>query len=272
MKVVAVTNRKGGVGKSTMAAHIAAGLATIGFRVGLVDTDSQGHCGLMLSMPDENGLFNLLIEKYPIEHVVRAVPPENYSTTDHPAQGALFLLPSSERTFQIPYMLQPDESFLFLQYMDDMAARYQLDTILIDTSPTTSMFDGSVYLAADGFLYVTECERLSLDGIQTAIEHMDRFARQRRQYLNRDSRVVGIIPNKLRADTRLHRHNVAQLAEAFPGLVWSPVTLRVLWAEATNVSELIYTYAPSGVEARDAWNLVNNTAKVLQQWQTEERS
>ena len=41
--IIAVTNRKGGVGKSTIASHIAAGLATKGYYVGLVDTDSQGN-------------------------------------------------------------------------------------------------------------------------------------------------------------------------------------------------------------------------------------
>jgi cellulose biosynthesis protein BcsQ len=203
-----------------------------------------------------------------MEHVVRYVPPENYSTTDQPALGELYLLPSSERTHQIPFMLQPDETFLFLQCMEDMGARYKLDVVIIDTSPTLSPFDTSVYLATDGFVYVTECERLSFDGIMTAIDHMERFARQR----HRESRIVGIIPNKLRADTRNHRHNISKLAEAFPGLVWTPITLRILWSEATNVGELIYTYAPSGMEARDAWKMVDNTSKVLQAWQTEEKT
>jgi cellulose biosynthesis protein BcsQ len=156
--------------------------------------------------------------------------------------------------------------------MEDMGARYNLDAVIIDTSPTLSPFDTSVYLATDGFVYVTECERLSFDGIMTAIDHMERFARQRRQYLHRESRIVGIIPNKLRADTRNHRHNISKLAEAFPGLVWTPITLRILWSEATNVGELIYTYAPSGMEARDAWKMVDNTSKVLQAWQTEEKT
>jgi chromosome partitioning protein len=270
MKIVAVTNRKGGVGKSTIATHISAGLATMGYNVGLVDTDSQGHCSLMMGMPEENGLFNLLIEKRPMQQAVRLIPPEHYSTADHPSTGNLYLIPSSDRTYQIPHMLKPDESFLFLQTMEQFAESYSLDVIIIDTNPTMSLFDGAIYLAADGYIYVTECERLSFDGIQKAIEQMERFGTQRRQYLGRESRILGIIPNKLRADTRNHRHNISKLAEVFPGLVWTPLILRTVWTEATNAEELVYTYAPTGQEADDAWRIVEKLAKALQAWQTAE--
>jgi chromosome partitioning protein len=272
MKILCTTNRKGGVGKSTMATHLAAGIATLGYNVALVDTDSQGHCSLMLGMPEENGLFNVMIDKNPIEECMHPVPPENYSTPDFPSRGNLYLLPSSDRTYQIPHMLKPDESFLFLQTMEQVGEMFALDIIVIDTNPTMSLFDGAIYLAADGYIYVTECERLSFDGIQKAIEQMERFGVQRRQYLGRDSRIIGIIPNKLRADTRNHRHNISRLAEVFPGLVWTPVTLRTIWTEATNAEELVYTYAPSGPEAGDAWRIVERTMKVVEQWQAAEKS
>lgn len=270
MKIIAVTNRKGGVGKSTMATHIAAGMATLGNNVALIDTDSQGHAGLMLGMPDENGLFNVLIEKQPLEQVVRLVASENYSTADHPSKGNLYLLPSSDKTYKIPYELGPDESFLFLETMEQFGKDYNLDLIIIDTNPTMTMFDGAVYLAADGYIYVTECERLSLEGVQKAIEQMQRFGSSRQRYLGRDSRVLGIIPNKLRASTFVHRHNITALAEQYPGLVWTPITLRTIWTEASNAQELVYTYAPTGQEARDTWDMVERTVKALEAWQATE--
>jgi chromosome partitioning protein len=271
MRIIAVTNRKGGVGKSTMATHIAAGLAAMGCNVALVDTDSQGHAGLMLAMPDENGLYAALIEKQPLQDVVRLVAPESYSTPDLPSRGHLYLLPSSDRTYKVPFELRQEESFLFLEKLEEMGQLFALDAIIIDTNPTLSLFDGAVYLAADDYIYVTECERLSLDGVQSAVEQMQTFSRQRRKYLNRESRVMGIIPNKFRANTLIHRENISAIAQHFNTedrkIVWPPVTLRTAWVEAANLQELVYTYAPTGQETRDAWDVVRRTAEAIE-WQT----
>lgn len=278
--IITVTNRKGGVGKSTMSAHIAAGLATIGYNVALVDTDSQGHAAALLGMAEEDGLYSLLIDKVPAEQVLREVPQQQYMTGDPlsegilkslereamPSPGRLYLVPSSAFTYRIPYLLEPTETFLFLSKMESIKTAYSLDVIIIDTSPTLSLFDGAIYLAADGVLYVTECEMLSFDGVAKAMSQMESFASQRQQYLQRDSRVIGIIPNKMRARTRLHRHNIRLLGEAFPGKVWAPVILGTIWTEATNSRELVYTYAPSGQEAADAWAIVKRTEQEVEAW------
>ena len=264
MKIIAVTNRKGGVGKSTMTTHIAAGLALAGLNVGIVDTDSQGHAGLMLGQADENGLYAALIEKRPLEEVVRLVDPARYMPEKFPSEGgALWLLPSSDRTYRIPLELQQDENFLFLETLEQFGALGSLDAILIDTNPTLSLIDGAVWLAADGYLYVTECERLSIDGVQVAIQQMLRSSQQRATYLHRQSHIMGIIPNKMRPNTAVHRMNISAIAQAYPGLVWPPVTLRTAWVEAANLQEMIFRYAPDGQEARDAAALVAKMMEAL---------
>jgi chromosome partitioning protein len=262
--VIAVTNRKGGVGKSTVSTHLAAGLATRGYQVAIVDTDSQGHAALMLGMPDENGLYNVMIDKQPMEAALRLVPQEQYSTPDDPARGNLWLLPSSDKTFQIPDRLEPDETFLFVALMDALGEGLNLDYIIIDTNPTLSLLDGAIWMAVDGYLYVTECSRLSFDGVNRAIEQLQRFSAQRKKFLHRDSRVLGIIPNKMRMDTKLHRYNVEKLGEGYPGLVWTPMRLRIAWEEATNNQELMYTYSPGGQEADDAWAIVTRAIREME--------
>lgn len=267
MKVVTVTNRKGGVGKSTMAVHLAAGLAISGYRVGLIDTDSQGHAGLMLNMPEENGLYNILVGGRSIEACVYEVPADNYAPADNPPQGALFLLPSSDQTYKIPYELPSTEVFAVLEMVEVMAEVYQLDVLIIDTNPTMSLFDGHIYMATDGFIYVTECERLSFDGVEKATAQITNLAKSRRRYLGRASDIIGIIPNKLRANTILHRTNIASLAQVYGAVVWQPITLRTAWAEAANLNETVYRYMPTGQEARDAWYITEQVERVLQAWE-----
>lgn len=265
VKIIAVTNRKGGVGKSTMSSHIAAGLALKGYRVGLVDTDSQGHGGLMLGSRPEDGLFNLLINKNPLDDVVRLIPQENYAPS--PCNGMLMLIPSAERTYQIPYMLQQDESFLFLEKMEEFAARGSLDFIVIDTNPSLSLFDGSIYMATDAFIYVTECETMSLEGVRSAFEQMQRFSQQRKKYLGRESRILGIIPNKFRQNTIIHQHNIDALRGAFGDLVWDPIPLRTIWTESSNFYQPVFFSAPESAAADDARRIVDLTEKALVSWQ-----
>ena len=253
MKTYTVTNRKGGVGKSTIAAHVAGGLALRGLRVGLIDTDSQAHAGLMLGVRDGNGLYAALVEHKPLNHVVLDVP--KYEN--------LWLISSGDKTFRIAHEMSESDSFAFVELCDRFAEQYKLDVIIVDTAPSMSKLDGAIYLATDGFIYPTECEMLSLDGLREAIDQMKRFAATRQRYIQRDTEVIGIIPTKMRPNTSLHRHNIAMLAEAFPGLVWTPIRLKTLWAEATNAYELIYSYAPNGEEATDAWAVVERVQRGL---------
>lgn len=265
--IIAVTNRKGGVGKSTISSHLASGLAVKGYNVGLVDTDSQGHGGMMLGVRPEDGLFNLMINKSSLEDVVRLIPKENYTTPD--STGKLLLIPSAERTYQIPYMLQQDESFLFLEQMENFAERGNLDFIIIDTNPSLSLFDGSIYLAADGFIYVTECETMSMQGVRQAFEQMKRFSVQRHKYLKRDTKILGIVPNKYRQKTLIHQRNVDALRGAFGDLVWKPIALRTIWTEASNFYQPVFLAAPESAAAADAMYIVSQAERELVKWQAE---
>lgn len=264
--IIAVTNRKGGVGKSTIASHIAAGLATRGYYVGLVDTDSQGNASIMLGIASDNGLHKLMIDKAPLSEVVIQVPLENYATSE--AQGKLYLIPSSRLTYEIPYRLSEADTFLFFEQMEAFSAAYNLDVILIDTNPSLSMFDGSIYLAADGFIYVTECEMLSLDGVREATEQMERFTHVRRRYLNRDSRILGIVPNKYRGNTIIHQENLKHLKEAFGEQVWPPVPLHTIWTECSNLYRPVFLEAPKSRAARHAWAIVDYVERSIESWET----
>ncbi len=144
-----------------------------------------------------------------------------------------------------------------------------LDFIVIDTNPSLSLFDGSIYLAADGFVYVTECETMSMQGVRQAFEQMKRFSVQRQKYLNRETKILGIIPNKFRQKTLIHQRNVEALRDAFGDLVWSPVALRTIWTEASNFYKPIFLAAPESAAATDAMYIVNQAEKGLLQWQTE---
>lgn len=265
MKTIAITNEKGGVGKSTTAMHIAAGLAIHGMRVCVVDTDPQGHAARLVGLAEEDGLYNLLVENADWQDVLRFVPPERYSTPDQPPTGKMFLLPSSTRTSALPVLVE--DPFLLDERLDELGEGFDFDVCILDTAPTASMFDSSIYYAADAFIYVTVCEALAFDGIRKSLAKIDRFGLRRQRQGQDGNRLLGILPNMFRARTWNHRTNLETLAEAFPGLVWKPVAERTKWTEASNYGLLVFAYAPTSGEALDAWEMVDQAEGAIAAWQ-----
>lgn len=266
MTTIAITNRKGGVGKTTHATHIAAGLATIGYNVALVDTDSQGHIALSLNAERSDALYSILVDEMPISQGAVQIPPETFSTADHPAKGNLYLVSSYDKTYKIPSELGEFGTFKFLNLTDELKRQFNLHFVIIDTSPTLKDFDGPIYLATDAWVYVTEAETLAMDGLDKAIKQMLLSAENRKQHLNRATTILGILPNKVRTQTNVHVVGMEELKETYGDLVWQEVRLNTVWAEASLMHETLYTYAPGSGATQDAWNSVSQTIKAVEKW------
>lgn len=272
MTTIAITNRKGGVGKTSMSLHIAAGLASVGYRVGLVDTDSQGHVAVSLGIAPTDALFDVLVDGAPLDDArFPVVNPDTYSTPDHPAKGELRVLSSADKTYRIPHELDEFDTFAVLKLIDRMKAAFDLHYVIIDTSPTLKDLDGYIFLATDAFVYVTEVETLSLHGLDKAIGQMITASEDRVKYVQRPTTVLGIIPNKKRG-TIVHDVKMEELTGKYNALVWQPVKLNTLWAEASMMGQMLFRYAPSSEAAQEAWTVVEKVAEAVQQWQTNAKS
>lgn len=266
MTTIAVTNRKGGVGKTSHALHIAAGLATVGYRVGLIDTDSQGHIAVSLGIEPTDALYEALVNKAPLDDALfPVIPAEAYATPDYPSRGELRLLSSADKAYRIPRELE-DNTFDMLNLVDQMKKAFDLQYVIIDTSPTMTGFDAFIYLATDAFVYVTELEALALQGLNKAVEQMLAIAEDRKQHLKRPTAVLGIIPNKKR-NTALHDLSLEELTALYKHRVWTPVRLNTIWTEASHEHQVLFRYAPSSEAAQEAWAVVGKVVESVQAWQ-----
>lgn len=258
MRIIVVTNRKGGVGKTVISSHLASGLSLAGYRTALVDTDPQGHAALAFGMKKENGLYRVMCdEDTELKDVIRQIDPVRYSPPGQPASVPLYLLPSSKSTVSIPN--ENGSPFAFAQMLDALGTMKALDWIIIDTGPTASMFDGSVYFAATDFLYVTEMAGLSFDGLRESMKDMKALNEQNRQYRGWDTNILGVVPNKVRFQTRSQREKFADLSKHkdYQGKLWEPITLATNWEESINHGQMVYSMLPDGPEAARAYRLVN---------------
>jgi chromosome partitioning protein len=264
MHVITLLNEKGGVGKTTLATHLAAGLAVSGLRVVLIDADPQGHATLALGLKKEAGLLNLLINEWDFDEVLRVPDPESYKLPNRPLQGALYVIPSDTGTRAIPGAME-DVTLLAtrLQEIED-----EVDVVVFDTPPTPSLLHSSIYLATDGIIYPTECESFSMDGLAMSINRRQNFDPLRMQIDRHPIDIVGIIPNKYERNTVLHAEHLKVLLKTFGEQVWSPIAKRTSWREASAARKMIWTIGPDSRAAVDATNMVNRTVEKIKVWQT----
>ncbi len=194
--VITVTNQKGGVGKTTIAAALLCGLHQRGARVLGVDLDPQGNLGFSLGLNIDEGytVYDVLSGNCAIhEAIVRT----KYGDILH----SDIMLSAAEKEFT-----QARRETLLTQHLDTVKWNY--DYIIIDTPPSLNILTVNAYVASTGLILPMEAEVLSLVGISQIQDTVDAV----RKSFNPDLKVLGILMNKYNSRLKLHRE-ILELAE-----------------------------------------------------------
>jgi chromosome partitioning protein len=259
MKVISLINEKGGVGKTTLATHIAAGLAIRGYRVVLADADPQGHATVSLGLRKEPGLYDLLVRDAPFKDVLRLVPGDVYGIPGEAHKGELYVIPSNAETRNIANTISdPFTADDRLTELEDL-----IDIVVFDTSPTPSLLHGAIYLATDGIIYPTKLEALSFDGLVESLARRRDFETRRQHGGKENIHILGIVPTLFRSATVVHQENYTKLKSAYGELVWSPIAMRTIWVEASTVGMLVYPFAPDSEAAVECWSMINRVIQGM---------
>lgn len=258
MKILTLLNEKGGVGKTTLAIHIAAGMAIRGKRVILVDADPQGHATVAFGLQKEPMLHDLLVRDLPFQQAIRRVSPEIYNPPDETAKGELLVIPSDASTRVIPLMTSD------VMVVRDRFKELEnvIDAVIFDTTPTPSLLHGSIYMATDAIIYPTKCEYLSFDGLVESLKHKDEASRTRKHAGMSEVKVGGIIPTMYRAGTQADDYGIEMLRERFGNLVWPAISLRTVWNQASFARRVLFNFAPETKAAAEAWDTVNRAEAI----------
>ena len=223
MKVIAVANQKGGVGKTTTSVNLAAALAAMEKRVLLVDLDPQGNATVSvgLNKGDLNATaFELLVEQQPLSDVV--TPLETFGLHCVPADGDLTaaevaLLSVDDREQRLKAAL--------------VAGAIAYDFVIIDCPPSLNMLTLNALVAADSVLITMQCEYFALEGLSALMETINTV----RQTVNPSLRIEGILRTLYDPRNALTNEVSEQLHQHFEGLVYRTVIPRnVKLAEAPS--------------------------------------
>ena len=246
--MIAITNQKGGVGKTTTAAALLASLHRRGARVLGVDLDPQGSLGFSLGLDIEqcatiNDVFRGDLE-----------PEEAISKTEIcDMLPSNILLAGAELEFN-----RPGREFLLKTALSKIEDRY--DYIIVDTPPALNLLTVNAYVAVDSLIIPMAPEVLSLLGVAQIKETIESV----REYYNSRLKVLGILLNRYNARFNLNREVLemaSQIAQQLDTVVFeAKIRGSVSVAEAPAHGQSVVDYAPSSKPAQDFEQLCDQVA------------
>lgn len=258
MKVITLLNEKGGVGKTTLSVHLAAGCAIRGDRVLLIDADAQAHSTLHLGQKERGGLFNLLIDGNEWSSETVTVNPEIYAG-DYTCRGKLFLMASNIKTPLIPSAT--DEHDILHERLQELDG--VVDTVVIDTSPSASMLHSIIYVASDYVLYPSQPEFFSAAGLQKSMMRIPKINMAKTQLGLAKCSILGVQMTMVESQTAAHQHVIKQAKNNLGNYVWDPITKRTVWREAQLNRRTLFAYMPEHEATNQIWGMVNRVRREI---------
>src|SRR5690625_2856833 len=250
-KIIAITNQKGGVGKTTSTVNLGASLALLGNKVLLVDIDPQGNAtsGVGINKGDmDQCIYNILVEDLEAKEVCIPTEVENLSiipATIQLAGAEIELVPTISREVKLKKALESIKDYY--------------DYILIDCPPSLGLLTINALTSADSVIIPVQCEYYALEGLSQLLNTI----RLVQKHLNKQLMIEGVLLTMLDARTNLGLQVIEEVKMYFQDKVYKSIIPRnVRLGEAPSHGQPITVYDPKSKGAEVYLELAKEVMKV----------
>ncbi len=242
-KVIAVSNQKGGVGKTTTAINLAASLALAGLKVLVVDVDPQANLTSGLGCRDQAGDRGTIYDSLTWE----GDPDRHPLTIIGTCVSGLDLIPADRHLTgaEIELVAMPNREFRLKQAL--RLIRQPYDYILIDTPPSLGLLTLNALVAADAVLIPLHAEYFALEGLADLMSTIDRV----RQTLNPTLEIAGVLLTMHDERTNLAQQVAGDVRAYFGAGVFAttiPRNVRLGEAPSHGLPVVLYDVKSKGAE------------------------
>lgn len=248
--IIAISNRKGGTGKTTVSVNLAAELAALGRRVLLVDLDSQGHCAVGLGIKVRSGAASA--------HDIFTDPAARLAATVRESVFANLFLAPANQVFEHGSGLRDEYRLARALAEEEIAGRF--DVVIVDTPPSLDFLLLNALTAANWVLVPYIPHPLSFEGVRQLMRVLFKVMTA----ANPGLKILGFLPTHAAEHIRQHRAVSAEVSRQFGAhRVLPGIRSDIRLAESFAAGKPVRHYAPHSRGAQDFAGLAASLAAML---------
>ena len=239
MRKIAVISQKGGVGKTTTALHLAAGLAKKGKKVLILDLDPQGNVSQSLYASSAKNMYHLLVEN------------ENPKNCIVNVSELLDVIPCTKDLAKAEISLagQPSRETVLRRKLEMLNGYHY---VIVDCPPSINLLSQNALMYVNEAFIPVSTEYLGIDALRKTNQTIDEL----NELFNHKVRITAIIPTMYDKRIKSGVKALAEIKKGYNGIVTLPIRVNSTLKEAPEKGQSVFEFAKSSRGAKDYMKLV----------------